>query len=166
MQKWYVVRAKPRSENLAATHLARQGFRVFLPQYTTTVKHARRSTHVHRPLFPGYLFVGFDRETARWRSILGTIGVLDLIRNGDHPVSVPENVVEGLIAEGGENGLIQRAEDVLRPGSTVRITEGPFALFVGRLLSLNDKERTTVLLSVMNREIEVLLPRESIEATP
>ena len=95
--RWFVVQTQPRREELGARNLARQGCRVFLPQFTKTVRHARRSRTVRRPLFPGYAFVAPDLEVDRWRSMLGTCGVSTMIMQGDRPRPAPEGVVEGLL---------------------------------------------------------------------
>jgi transcriptional antiterminator RfaH len=65
--RWFVVQTQPRREELGARNPARQGCRVFLPQFTKTVRHARRSRTVRRPLFPGYAF----SSRWIWRSIAG-----------------------------------------------------------------------------------------------
>ena len=73
--RWYVVQTQVNSENKAAANLLRQGYEVYLPRYWKRRRHARRVETVPVPLFPRYLFVGFDPMTARWRSIQSTFGV-------------------------------------------------------------------------------------------
>ena len=76
--------------------------------------------NVIAPVFPGYIFVSFNSERDRWRSINGKLGVGRLIATQQQPVRVPRGVVEALIT-----GLdFQRG---LMLGQTVRIIAGPFA---------------------------------------
>ena len=74
MMNWYAVQTQ--HENLAVEHLKRQGFSVWMPICEQIIRRARKSKRVWRPLFPGYLFINLDVETAQWRSINGTIGVI------------------------------------------------------------------------------------------
>jgi hypothetical protein len=59
-QRWYVVQTQPQSESRAELNLRRQGFTTYLPRYMRTRRHSRKVEMVARPLFPRYLFVGFD----------------------------------------------------------------------------------------------------------
>ena len=53
--------------------------------------------NVIAPVFPGYIFVSFNSERDRWRSINGKLGVGRLIATQQQPVRVPRGVVEALI---------------------------------------------------------------------
>jgi len=94
--QWYVVHTHPHGEVKAAQHLNRQGFDVYLPRYLKRARHARRVRIAPAALFPRYLFVAIDISTQRWRSILSTIGVANLVRNGDHPVAIQPGIIDGL----------------------------------------------------------------------
>ncbi len=86
---WYVVHTHVHSEAKAAAHLARQGYLAYLPRYLKKRRHARRTDTVAAPLFPRYLFVAFNPQACRWRSIQSTVGVAHLVCNGDEPATVP-----------------------------------------------------------------------------
>jgi transcription antitermination factor NusG len=87
-------------------HLERQGYRVCLPRIARTVRHARRTRCVLRPLFPRYLFVALDPDRDPWRAVRGTIGVSALVMAGERPCPVPEGVVEAFAATAdGEGGF-------------------------------------------------------------
>ena len=79
---WYAVQTQPNRENLAVSHLERQGFEVWLPRIERIIRHARQTKRVRRPLFPGYLFINLNLETARWRAINGTVGVSHIVSFG------------------------------------------------------------------------------------
>ena len=80
MKRWYVVYTHANSESKARDHLLRQGFVAILPTYKRWRRHARRQEVVERPLFPRYLFVALDMLEQRWRPILSTVGVCDVVR--------------------------------------------------------------------------------------
>ncbi len=98
MTTWFAVYTRARAEAMAREHLRRQGYEVYLPQHMKRRRHARRTDFVPAPLFPRYLFVSLDRLQQRWRPILSTFGVCDLVRQGDWPAQVPAGFVEELRA--------------------------------------------------------------------
>ena len=149
--RWFVVQTQPRREDLGARNLTRQGFRVFLPQFTRTVRHARRTRTVRRPLFPGYAFVTLDLEVDRWRSVLGTYGVSTLVMQGDRPRPVLAGVVEGLIDAANATDGLDFARG-LSVGCSVRFLSGPFAERIGELVEMSDAERVGVLLEFLGAE--------------
>ena len=125
MNRWYVAQTHVRSELRALTHLTRQGFATYMPQYLKRRRHARRSETVHRPLFPGYLFVLMDIESIGWRAIRSTVGVRNLICNGDRPLAVPRGVVEDIRAREDESGVVAVNEPPpFKKGETVQVVMG------------------------------------------
>ena len=147
--RWYVAETQPRKESYAAEHLARQRFDWFLPRYRKTRRHARKFDTVLAPLFPGYIFVRFDREHANWRSINGTMGVRRLICGDGGLLSpMPAEVVSQLQAR-CPDGIFETALDALTPGDRVRITAGPFAELIAEVRSLDDRGRVALLLDIL-----------------
>jgi transcription elongation factor/antiterminator RfaH len=146
--RWFVVCARPHSEQRAVAHLRNQGFSCFLPLHEKTVRHARQFRVVKAALFPRYLFIKLDLERDRWRSVLGTQGVSHLIMEGQRPKPAPPGVVEALSAAADGDGMINRPPE-MRAGDVVRLQSGPFAGLVGKLLTLDDNGRVTVLMSFL-----------------
>lgn len=163
MSDWFVVYTQPNGESRALANLRRQGYETYLPRYRRRRSHARKVDVVERPLFPRYLFVALDLMRARWRPILSTFGVADLIRQGDTPQKLPDGVVEQIRA--GEAAHSFDAVDPLAgagPGAAVRILSGPFADFIGKLQAVAESERVTLLLDLLGREVRLHLPRDAV----
>lgn len=163
MTDWFVVYTQPNGEARALANLRRQGFEAYLPRYRRRRSHARRVDTVERPLFPRYLFVALDLMRARWRPILSTFGVCDLVRHGDTPQKLPEGVIDEIRA--GEEAHRFDALDPLagaETGATVRILAGPFADLIGKLQAAADSERVTLLLDLLGREVRLRLPRDAV----
>jgi transcriptional antiterminator RfaH len=120
---------------------------------------------VLRPLFPRYLFAGIDRASMRWRPILSTVGVADVVRAGDEPATVPSDIVTALQQQeeaGGFDRLNPRQS--LRLGELVRVTAGALEDMVGRLVELRDQDRVVVLLELLGRAVRAQLRAEAVEA--
>jgi transcriptional antiterminator RfaH len=162
-ERWYVARALPRQEARAEFQLLRQGFPVFLPRATKTVRHARKLRTVKSPVFPSYMFVVLDIGRDRWRSVNGTIGVASLIMQGETPQPVPGGVVENLLRFTDEEGIV-RFDRNLREGQSVRVVAGPFSNAIGTLERLDPNGRVRVLLDIMNGKVSAYLDRSTLEA--
>lgn len=164
-QRWYVVQSQPNAESKAATHLGRQGFETYLPQYLKRRRHARRVEIVPAALFPRYLFVSFDPERHRWRSIFSTIGVSRLVCSGDVPTSVPEGVVGALQSRRDGGGYVKLDDrPSFRPGDRIRVLEGAFADCLGLYEGLKDSERVAILLDLLGRKVRVMVDVDSVAA--
>ncbi|MGO4339996.1 transcription termination/antitermination protein NusG [Labrys sp. KB_33_2] len=162
-QRWYVAQTRVRSEETARFNLEAQGFEVFLPRTQRTVMHARKRQTVLHALFPGYLFVRLDLERERWRSINGTIGVVQVVTGSSLPLAVPDGVVETILTYVDADGIARLDRD-LSQGQTVRVKLGPFTESIGPLMRLDPNERARVLLEIMGRAVEINLPRRALEA--
>jgi len=163
--RWYAVFTHPHGEAKALEHLLRQGYSAYLPRYRTRVSHARRHQTVLRPLFPRYLFAGIDRESMRWRPILSTFGVADVVRAGDEPVAVPSRIVAAIRAR-EQAGDFDRLnpQHSLSLGELVRVTAGAFEDMVGTLVALRDQDRIVVLLEWLGCLVRAELRTEAVEA--
>ncbi len=160
-ERWYVIHTQPHAENRAIINLDRQGYRIFCPRTRRTVRHARKAATTLAPLFPNYLFVQLDVSRDRWRSVNGTRGVIRLITQGETPEPVPIGIVESLRARMGNDGAMNWAPS-LKIGQSVRISDGPFADFVGTLEHLDAAGRVRVLLDMLGRSVSVALRCEAL----
>jgi transcription elongation factor/antiterminator RfaH len=158
---WYVVHTQPRAEGQAMYHLETQGYRVFYPRYRRTVRHARQTKSVLAPLFPNYLFVLLNLSRDHWRSVNGTRGVVHLLMQGEAPQPVPNSVVDGLQSQMRSDGTVDWTP-TFRIGGAVRISDGPFAEFLGTLEHFDAAGRVRVLLDFLGRSVPVALRCEAI----
>lgn len=157
---WYVAHTQPRGEEIARLHLERQGFDVFLPRCRKRVRHARRESEVSAPLFPRYLFVGFDPERQRWRSVNGTHGISYLICDKDRPLPVADEVVKGLMARCDDEGFVPLLGQSFAPGERLRIGSGPLAEQIGEFQHVDEQQRVTLLLQLLGRPVLVKVSAE------
>jgi transcription termination/antitermination protein NusG len=86
------------------------------------------------------MFVILDPERDQWRAVNGTLGVARLVMQGERPHPVPPGIVETLVASTGPNGLLQMRPQ-LKVGDPVKLTQGPFAEYLGTLDRLDDSGR-------------------------
>ena len=163
--RWHVVQTQVNSENKAAANLLRQGYEVYLPRYWKRRRHARRVETVPTPLFPRYLFVGFDPMTARWRSIQSTFGVSRLVCNNQEPAILPDRVVDELRRREDDKGFIRLdLQPQYAPGDKIRVVDGVFSDSVGLFERMTDRDRVAILLDLLGRKVRIVLDREFVAA--
>lgn len=143
---WAVAQCQTQREDIAALFLGQRGFETYLPK----IKERRRET----PLFPGYLFVQIHTF---WYPILSTVGVLRLLRIGDIPCRVPDNVVTKIQKQTDpKSGLVRLPKPRgLELGDQVRIVRGSFLGHVGVFDGMHGKDRSRILLELLGRKVSI-----------
>lgn len=156
MREWYVINTHSNQELRAEANLTRQGFQVYLPYFLKARKHARKVDIVKKALFPGYIFVELDPTFDNWGSINSTYGVRRLISAGSKLPSLPG----GFVANLRDAKIDQELSDPdLKPGQKVKFLSGPFANIIGSLSHMIDRERISVLLNLLGREVKTSVSR-------
>ena len=148
--KWYVVRSKPRKEEVVYQQLRTQGIESYFPRIRVNPVNPR--ARKLKPYFPGYLFVHVDLEEAGVSTFKWMPHALGLVAFDDEPATVPDLLIHKLKtrlqeinASGGE------VLSGLKPGDPVRIQEGPFEGYEGVFdTRLPGSERVRVLLQLLN----------------
>jgi transcriptional antiterminator RfaH len=161
---WFVVQTQPHCEAKAKLHLINQGFEAYLPVYRRRIRHAGRASIVLRPLFPGYLFVRFDLEVSRWRSVNGTLGVRQILSDGEQPRFLDDKIVHQIMAREDNSGIIDLAAATFVCGQAVRVTEGPMANIEGLFQEVRDENRVILLVSLLGRKVRLQVPTQAVEA--
>lgn len=126
-EHWYVVHTKPRQEQRAQLNLAQQGYACYLPLLATEKLRRGALTLVHEPLFARYLFIRLDASQSgkSWGPIHSTLGVQGLVRFGNQPAEVDDDLIEALRCRSA------RQQDqplrLFQAGERVQVKDGPFA---------------------------------------
>jgi transcriptional antiterminator RfaH len=164
-QSWHVAFTQPNCEMRALRHLRNQKFPAYVPRFLKRAYKGRRIERRPAPLFPRYIFVGFDVDRQRWRSVNGTIGVTHLICHGDRPAPIDESIINAIAQREGEDGLVRLSiAPSFIPGQPVRVTEGVFAEQLCLYEGVGDRERVRILLNLLGRKVRVLIESELVVA--
>jgi transcriptional antiterminator RfaH len=141
---WFVVAVWGNSEKTAAKDIEDMGFGIFYPTETRQKLRRGRKVMSTDPVFPGYLFVHFDRERDEWGAINDVDGVVGILKNGVFPSRIPDLVIDRLMNMVAA-GAFETASK-LNGGDTVEITEGHFAGLLAKVKSASPRKRVKVLL--------------------
>jgi transcriptional antiterminator RfaH len=152
-QAWFAVQTKPRQEQIAAEHLARQGFECYLPKAWNPSQRVPSKKPRIEPLFPRYLFVQANTGSQNISAVNYTRGVSKLVKFGNCLIQVPEWVITGLVrATDAVSGLVEVENPRLNLGDQVEVFEGPFAGLKGVFQATDGPTRAVLLLSLLGRE--------------
>jgi transcriptional antiterminator RfaH len=94
---WKLLYTKHHAEAWAEINLRRQGFATLLPRV--------RQRLGFGPLFPRYIFVG-HHASQQATSLSSTLGVLYIVRCGDHPARVPGEVIAEIQGRMDARGVV------------------------------------------------------------
>ena len=94
---WFILQFKSNSHAQASKNLNQQGFETFLPLCDATSQNASRFINANRPLFPGYMFIKFDRVETEWHKINNTYGVSRLITSNSKLKPIPTIFIDNLM---------------------------------------------------------------------
>jgi transcriptional antiterminator RfaH len=146
-------------------HLLRQRYDIYLPRCLKRRRHARHCESIPVPLFPRYLFVSFDRQVQRWRSIQSTIGVSQLFCNGEAPAAVSEEIFAEPRGRENEGGFVrlQRRSRFAR-GDQIRVVDGILEAWLGLFKGMVDYARVAILLDLVGRKVRVVLHGDAAAA--
>jgi len=157
--KHYVVQTKACHEAIVHAGLMAKGFssQNFIVIYEGRLGRGKRYT-VTEPLFPGYVFVKFDRADPSWRKIASVRGVVRLLGDdAEHPTAIPDEVIDELVARFSAGEFRQRSKsEQITAGEEVMIEHGAFAGHVGTC-TVARGDRLRVLLNFMGAAREMII---------
>ncbi|NQV79663.1 MAG: transcriptional activator RfaH [Alphaproteobacteria bacterium] len=160
---WHVAHTQPRKERWARTNLWELGFDVYLPEYMSQRRHARRTDIVARPLFPRYLFVRPALGATFAATYAATAkGVVDLVRMGRHYPTVSDQVVHEIRNRQGDDGYVHLGRSPLAKGQAVRFVSGSLCDQIGIFDCRDDQQRVIILVDLLGRQVRTRVAENMI----
>ena len=163
-KEWFILQFKSNSYRQATENLSRQGFETFLPLHDATSRKSSRFINTSKPLFPGYMFIRFDRAESEWHKINYTYGVSRLITFNSSLKSIPSIFIDNLMKRYDSSGkLIPIAG--MKKGDKVKILEGPFANFIATVEKYETEKRIWILMDLMGRKTKIQTPSDALQTS-
>jgi transcriptional antiterminator RfaH len=163
-KEWFILQFKANSHHQAIKNLKRQGFETFLPLHDSTSRKASRFINTTRPLFPGYMFITFDKTNAEWHKINNTYGVSRLITFNSNLKSIPSIIIINLMKRCDDSGKILPIKKLTK-GDQVKILNGPFANFIASVEKYETDQRVWVLMDLMGRKTKIHTSSDALQPT-
>ena len=161
LKKWFILQFKPNSHYLAAKNLNRQGYETFLPLHDTTSRNVSRFTTTAKPLFPGYMFIKFNRAENTWNKINNTYGVSRLLTFNDTLEPISTTFVDHLMKRYDLSGKLLPIQK-LKKGDQVTVLKGPFANFIATVEKYEADQRIWILMDLMGRKTKIQTPSDNL----
>ena len=172
---WYVVHTYSGYENKVQTNLMRKVeslgmqdriLRAEIPMENVVEERNGKKVVVPKKLYPGYVLVEMVVEPDTWYAVRNTPGVTGFVGSEKVPVPLTDAEAERLLRAMGIKKEEQREkiEIKVKVGSSVKIREGAFAEFIGKVTEVNEARGTvTVLIDMFGRETRAELDYFQIE---
>jgi len=154
---WYLLYCKAKEEHRAAQHLQNQGIESFHP--VKPVKRIRKGVRSvqSESLFPNYLFVKLDPETANFNAVRSTRGVSQFVRFGHEFATVSDDFIITLQAQ--LPAVAQQADESSLPkrGDAVSINSGIYQGLEAIYQKNDGLERSVLLIKMIEQQAELSL---------
>lgn len=160
LARWYVVHTYSGHENKVAITLKQRAehggytdriFKIFVPHQQKIVVSEGKKRSVEEKLFPGYMMVLMTMGDDSWYVVRTTPGVTGFVGMGSTPTPLAETEVKSLMKFAKMEA--PKFEAKFSVGDSVRVSEGPFKDFLGKVDEVNDEQgKVKVLVSVFGRE--------------
>jgi transcriptional antiterminator NusG len=170
-KRWYVVHCYSGYENKVKLNLERRIasmgmsdkiYRIVVPvDHRLRLKEGKREVIAER-VFPGYVLVEMILDDESWHVVRGTPGVIGFVGSGGKPMPLSAKEAEVVLQRIGIEDA--KAQIKVEVGQNVKVIEGPFDGFIGRVEQVNpEREKIKVRLSMFGREIPVELDFLQVE---
>jgi len=117
---------------------------------------------VANKILPGYILIEMTMTDQSWNIVRNTPGVTGFVGSGGKPVALLDDEVEQILKQ--MRSETPQVKIGFRQGQSVRVTDGPFADFVGIVDEIStEKGKVKVLLSLFGRETPVELDFLQVE---
>lgn len=164
-RSWYVIHTYSGYEDNVARNLRQRIesmgmedkiFDVIVPrEKKIQVKNGKRQT-IEERLFPGYVMVNMIVTEDSWYVVRNTPNVTGFVGSGTTPSPVAKEEVDRLFKRMGEAEPKYKLD--IKIGDSVKIMDGPFKDFDGKVSEVNEARGTVkVLVNVFGRETPVEL---------
>ena len=164
-KNWYAIHTYSGYEDAVARNLRQrieslgmenQIFQVVVPkEKKIKIKNGKRVT-VEEEIYPGYVLVEMVVTDASWYVVRNTPRVTGFVGSGTTPTPLSQEEVDALFAIMGKEEPTHKID--LSTGDTVRINEGPFRDFEGKVSEIDEaRGKVKVLVSIFGRETPVEL---------
>lgn len=163
--RWYVIHSQTGHESRVKTALEQRVkslgvddkiYDIVIPtREIVVVKKGKRSKQKER-VFPGYILIRMTLDDQSWLVVRTTEGVTGFIGAGLKPTPISDKEVQAIMR------FVEQEQPKFKAkfsvSEAVKITEGPFADFLGTIEAIDEeKGKVRVLVSIFDRETPVEL---------
>jgi transcriptional antiterminator NusG len=172
-KKWYIIHTYSGFENKVAESLRTRseafGFadkigQVLIPTEEVVELRNGKKVTSKRLVYPGYVLVEMEMNDALWHEVKNTPRVTGFVGGGNSPVPLSPEEVNQILYRQASSAERPRPKMTFEKNDSVRIIDGPFANFSGKVDEVNPERGTLrVMVTIFGRATPVELEFLQVE---
>lgn len=172
-KQWYIIHTYSGFEQKVAESLRGRaqafGFadkigQVLIPTEEVVDVRGGKKVTSKRLMYPGYVLVEMEMSDDLWHAVKSTPRVTGFVGGGNTPVPLSATEVNDILYRQATSAERPRPKQTFEKGETVRINDGPFANFSGKVDEVNPERNTLrVLVTIFGRSTPVELEFGQVE---
>jgi transcriptional antiterminator NusG len=166
-KNWYIIHTYSGFEQKVADSLRSRaqafGFsdkigQILIPTEDVMELRAGKKVTSKRLLYPGYVLVQMEMNDQLWHEVKNTPRVTGFVGGGNSPVPLSSDEVNSILYRQQTSAKTPRPKMNFERGETVKIIDGPFANFSGKVDEINPERNTLrVMVTIFGRSTPVEL---------
>src|SRR5271165_5480117 len=170
---WYIIHTYSGFEQKVADSLrsrsqafgfAEQIGQILIPTEEVVELRNGKKVTSKRLLYPGYVLVQMEMNDQLWHEVKNTPRVTGFVGGGNNPVPLSADEVNQILYRQATSADRPRPKQTFEKNETVKIIEGPFANFTGKVDDVNPEKNTVrVMVTIFGRSTPVDLDFLQIE---
>jgi transcription termination/antitermination protein NusG len=172
-KKWYIIHTYSGFENKVAESLRTRsdafGFadkigQILIPTEEVVELRNGKKVTSKRLVYPGYVLVEMEMNDALWHEVKNTPRVTGFVGGGNSPVPLSADEVNQILYRQASSAERPRPKMTFEKNDPVRIIDGPFANFSGKVDEVNPERGTLrVMVTIFGRATPVELEFLQVE---
>jgi transcription termination/antitermination protein NusG len=172
-KKWFIIHTYSGFEQKVADSLrsraeafgfAHQIGQILIPTEEVVELRSGKKVTSKRMLYPGYVLVEMEMNDELWHAVKATPRVTGFVGGGNMPVPLSADEVNSILYRQASSAERPRPKMSFEKNETVRINDGPFTNFSGKVDEVNPERNTLrVLVTIFGRATPVELDFLQVE---
>ena len=170
---WYVIHTysgyerkvkQSLEERIRTLELGDQVAELLIPTEDIVEMKAGKKVVTAKKFFPGYLLIRMAMNDRLWHVVKNTPRVTGFVGSGRKPIPLPQYEVDKIVNRMEESVEAPKPKFQFRKGESVRIIDGPFTNFTGKVDEVDTRRNTLkVMVSIFGRNTPVELDFFQVE---
>jgi transcription termination/antitermination protein NusG len=171
--KWYIAKTLTGQENkivralkerVVNFNLSEYFAEILTPEETVVTNANGKKRTLKKKFFPGYVLIKMIMDEHTWHLVKDTDKITGFVGGTlDKPAAITNEEANYMLGQVEDGVKKPRTSIAFEEGEEVKVTEGPFASFVGTVEQVNEKGKVRVSVSIFGRPTPVELDFSQIE---
>ena len=171
-KSWYAVHTIAGHENKVRDVLTRRAqveglwdydiYEILIPTERELQTRNNKRYEIDKKVFPGYILIQMNLSDEAFKLVKSTSGVTGFVQSGNKPVPMEDYEVRRI--QTNLEASKEAPKVAWNKGETIRVVEGPFSDFTGKIEDISiEKETLKVLINIFGRDTPVELNFTQVE---